>query len=566
MIDWLTEIFRENQVIPIFLTLGLGFWFGSLKYKSFSLGPVTATLIVGVVIGQLDIEISPTVKSLAFMLFLFAIGYSVGPQFFRSLKGDGIKQICFALVECAICIGVCVGIARLMGFNKGIAVGVFAGSQTVSAVIGVGSDTIRALGYSPEETARLLNIIPACYAVCYVFGTVGSAWIIANLGPILLGGLKKVKAETQALEQEMDSGDFTPDPGQIIANRPVSFRAYIAESDFFNRPRTVSEIERHITKRDFRYFVERLRINGEITEPDPDVRVRKGDTIVLSGRRETIVEDASWVGPEVADHELLTFSSENLPVVVSKSGACGMTLGELRNKSYMHGVMIHRVMRNDMPIPLRRKLQLEKGDVITLVGLPENVAEAVPEIGYSDRPTVESDMVFIGLGIAIGCLIGAIVIRLGGIPVSLSTSGGAIIAGLVLGWLRSKRPTFGRIPRSVVWFMDNAGLNLFIAVVGLTAGPSFISGLHEVGIKLFFIGIACTTIPLILSIYIANKIFKFPAAVTLGCVAGSRNAVAALGAIQDSLDSTLPVMGYTVTYAVGSVMLILSGMVVALLC
>ena len=172
MIDWLTEIFRENQVIPIFLTLGLGFWFGSLKYKSFSLGPVTATLIVGVVIGQLDIEISPTVKSLAFMLFLFAIGYSVGPQFFRSLKGDGIKQICFALVECAICIGVCVGIARLMGFNKGIAVGVFAGSQTVSAVIGVGSDTIRALGYSPEETARLLNIIPACYAVCYVFGTV----------------------------------------------------------------------------------------------------------------------------------------------------------------------------------------------------------------------------------------------------------------------------------------------------------------------------------------------------------------------------------------------------------
>lgn len=566
MIDWFTEVFRENQVIPIFLTLGLGFWFGSLKYKSFSLGPVTATLIVGVIIGQLDIEISSTVKSLAFMLFLFAIGYSVGPQFFRSLKGDGIKQICFALVECAICIGVCVGIARLMGFNKGIAVGVFAGSQTVSAVIGVGSDTIRALGYSPEETERLLNIIPACYAVCYVFGTVGSAWIIANLGPILLGGLKKVKAETQALEQEMDSGDFTPDPGQIIANRPVSFRAYIAESDFFNRPRTVSEIERHITKRDFRYFVERLRINGEITEPDPDVRVRKGDTIVLSGRRETIVEDASWVGPEVADHELLTFSSENLPVVVSKSGACGMTLGELRNKPYMHGVMIHRVMRNDMPIPLRRKLQLEKGDVITLVGLPENVAEAVPEIGYSDRHTVESDMVFIGLGIAIGCLIGAVVIKLGGIPISLSTSGGAIIAGLVLGWLRSKRPTFGRIPRSVVWFMDNAGLNLFIAVVGITAGPSFISGLHEVGIQLFFIGIACTTIPLILSIYIANKIFKFPAAVTLGCVAGSRNAVAALGAIQDSLDSTLPVMGYTVTYAVGSVMLILSGMVVALLC
>lgn len=563
--DWLTETFRQNQVIPIFLTLGIGFWLGGLRYKSFSLGPVTATLIVGVVIGQLGIPISDTVKSLAFMLFLFAIGYSVGPQFFRSLKGDGVKQIAFALVECVIVIGTTVGICKLFGYNKGIAVGVFAGAQTVSAVIGVGSDTIRSLGLPDEETSRMLDIIPACYAVCYVFGTVGSAWIIANLGPILLGGLKKVKEETNRLEEEMDSGDFTPAPGQIIANRPVSFRAYKVEADFFNRPRTVKEIEKHLKSRELRHFVERLRINGEIMDPDPYIRVRKGDTIVLSGRRESIVQDASWIGPEVSDHELLTFGTENLPVVVSKDGAAGITLGELRNQPFMHGVMIHKVLRNDMPLTLRKRLKLEKGDVITLVGLPQDVDEAVPEIGFSDRKTSESDIVFIGLGIAIGCLIGAIVIKFGNIPVSLSTSGGAIISGLVLGWLRSKRPTFGHIPRSVIWFMDNAGLNLFIAIVGLSAGPSFISGLKEVGPQLFLVGMACTALPLIICIFIANKLFKFPAAVALGCVAGSRNAVAALGAIQDSLDSTLPVMGYTVTYAVGSVTLILAGMVVALL-
>ena len=564
--DWITEVFRQNQVIPIFLTLGIGFWLGGLKYKSFSLGPVTATLIVGVIIGQLGIPVSETVKSLAFMLFLFAIGYSVGPQFFRSLRGEGLKQIAFALVECVIVIGTTVGICRLMGYNKGIAVGVFAGAQTVSAVIGVGSDTIRSLGYSPDETSRLVDIIPACYAVCYVFGTIGSAWIIANLGPILLGGMKKVREETRRLEEEMDSGEFTPDPGQVIANRQVSFRAYRVEDEFFNRPRTVREIERYLKSRDLRHFVERLRINGEIMDPDPDLRVRKGDIVVLSGRRESIVSDASWIGPEVTDHELLTFGTENLPVVVSKSGAAGLTLGELRHRPFMHGVTIHKVVRNDMPLTLRKKLMLEKGDVVTLVGLPQDVDVAVPEIGYSDRQTSESDLVFIGLGIAIGCLIGAIVVKWGNVPLSLSTSGGAIISGLVLGWLRSKRPTFGHIPRSVIWFMDNAGLNLFIAVVGLSAGPSFVSGLREVGVELFLVGMACTTIPLIISIYVANKIFRFPAAVSLGCVAGSRNAVAAIGAIQDSLDSTLPVMGYTVTYAVGSVVLILSGMVVALLC
>ena len=564
--DWLIHTFQQNQVIPIFLTLGLGFWLGGFRFKSFSLGPVTATLIVGVIIGQMGIDIPETVKSVAFMLFLFSIGYSVGPQFFRSLKGDGLKQICFALVEAVVVIGVTIGICKLCGYNKGIGVGVFAGAQTVSAVIGVGSDTIRSLGFSPDETQKLLAMIPACYAVCYVFGTIGSAWIIANLGPMLLGGLKKVKAETARLEEEMDSGELIPEPGQIVANRPISFRAYKVESDYFNKPRTVKEIERCMKENNHRHFIVRLRINGEITDPDPDVKVRKGDTVVLSGRRESIVEHGSLIGPEVADHELLTFSTENLPVVVSKSGADGMTIGQLRMQPYMHGVMINKLVRNDMLMPLRRGLKIEKGDVITLMGLPEDVAQAVPEIGYSDRPGYQSDMVFIGLGIAIGCLIGAIVINMGGIPVSLSTSGGAILSGLVLGWLRSKKPSIGYIPRSVTWFMDNAGLNLFIAVVGLSAGPSFISGLKEVGVGLFFVGIACTTLPLIISILIGNKLFKFPDSVTLGCVAGSRNAVAALGAIQDNLDSTLPVMGYTVTYAVGSVTLILAGMVVAILC
>ncbi len=564
--EWIINIFRENPVIPIFLTLGLGFWLGNLRFKSFSLGPVTATLIVGVIIGQMDIPMSESVKSLAFMLFLFAIGYSVGPQFFRSLKGEGLKQIGFAVVEFVVVVAVTVIIAKILGYNKGIAVGLFAGAQTVSATIGVGSDTIRALGLPAEEANRLISYIPACYAVCYVFGTIGTAWVIANLGPVLLGGLKKAKAETVKLEEELDTGDFTPDPGQVNANRPVSFRAYRVESDFFDRSRTVRELEQYLKSKNLRHFVERVRARGEVMDPDPEVRIRKGDVVVLSGRRESIVKDADWIGPEVTDHELLTFGTENLPVVVSKSGAAGITLGKLRAKPFMHGVTIHKLVRNDIPIPLRRQVILEKGDVLTLMGLPDHVAEAVPEIGYSDRSTYESDMVFIGLGIAIGCLIGAIIIRCGEIPLTLSTSGGAILSGLVLGWLRSKRPSFGHIPRSVVWFMDNAGLNIFIAVVGLAAGPTFITGLKEVGVELFFVGILTTTLPLIICMYIGNKIFRFPVAVTLGCVAGSRNAVAALGAIQDSLDSTIPVMGYTVTYAVSSVLLIFAGIIVPLLC
>ncbi len=565
LFQYIADIFRANPVIPIFLTIGVGFWLGGLKIKSFSLGPVTATLIVGVIIGQMDIPVSETLKSVAFMMFLFAIGYSVGPQFFRSLKGDGLKQIAFACVEVLLCILTVYAVCAVMGYNKGQAIGLFSGSQAFSAVIGVGSSTIKSLGLPAGETDRLLGIIPACYAVCYVFGTIGSAWVIANLGPRLMGGLTKVKEQTARLEAELDSGDIVADPGTFVANRPISFRAYRAESDYFDRPRTIGEIERHIERLGLRHFIERLRLRGDIVDPQPDLKVRKGDIIVLSGRRETIIDDAGWIGSEVTDHELLNFTAENLPVTVSKSGAAGMTLGELRNKDYMRGVMVRKIMRDDINIPLKSRTVLEKGDMLTLVGLPQDVAGAVAEIGYSDRPTEMTDVVFIGLGIAIGCLVGALTLYYNGIPISLSTSGGAILSGLILGWLRNKRPTFGRIPRPVIWFMNNVGLNLFIAVVGLAAGPTFLSSLKEVGIEFFLVGIVCTSIPLILATLIAAKVFRFHPAIALGCVAGSRNAVAAIGAIQDNLDSTLPVMSYTVTYAVGSILLIFAGMILPLL-
>lgn len=444
----------------------MGFWLGGLKYKSLSLGPVTATLIVGVILGQLDIPVSETLKNVSFMLFLFAIGYSVGPQFFRSLRGEGLRQIGFALMEVTLCIVTVIVVCMIMGYDKGMAVGLFSGSQAFSAVIGVGSSTIKSLGLDPELQEQYLSIIPACYAVCYVFGTIGSAWIIANLGPVLLGGLKKAKEQTAQLEEEMDSGDVASAPGTFVANRPISFRAYKCESAYFNRPRSVDEINRHINALGVRHFIERLRVKGEILEPEPGVKVGKGDIIVLSGRRESIIDNAGWIGPEITDHDLLNFAAEYIPVTVSKSRAAGMTVGNLRNQDYMHGVMIYKIMRNDVRIPVRSRTKLERGDVITLVGLPQDVSVAESEIGYSDRPSEVTDMVFIGLGIAIGCLVGALTVKFQGIPISLSMSGGVILAG-----------------------------------------PTFLSGLKAVGFEMFLAGIVCTSVPLILSIIIGSKLF-----------------------------------------------------------
>lgn len=565
--EWIGHILRDNPSLAVFLTLGIGFFIGQLKYKSFSLGTVTSVLLVGVLVGQFDIPVPGPLKDVFFLLFLFSIGYSVGPQFFRALKGDGIKQVLFAVVVCGLCLLSVWGVALCMGYNIGEAVGLLAGSQTMSAVIGVGTDTINSLGVSEAEKQQWISIIPVCYAVTYVFGTIGSAYILANLGPWLLGGLKKVKAETAELEKKMNYGTANTDPNYIKAMRPVVFRAYKVTDSFFSTPRTIDETEVYFRQKGKTIYVERLRSGGTIIDvaPGSDLKITLGDEIVLSGRREFVVGDESWIGPEVLDSDLIDFMVEELDITVASKKFDSMTVDELRRQKFMYGVSIKSISRSGVNVPVLAQVKIGRGDVVTVVGLGREVDEVARRLGYADRRTTKTDLVFVGLGIFIGGLIGSLAIHIGEIPISLSVSGGALIAGLVLGWFRSKHPTFGRLPRSSVWLMDNLGLNMFIAVVGISSGPSFVTGLKEVGPVLFLMGVVATTLPLVLGMIIGRRIFKFPAAINLGCCAGSRTTTASLGAVQDAIGSSLPAMGYTVTYAIGNTLLILWGVVIVLL-
>ncbi len=565
--EWIVHILRDNPSLAVFLTLGIGFFIGQLNYKSFSLGTVTSVLLVGVLVGQFDIPVPGPLKDVFFLLFLFSIGYSVGPQFFRALKGDGIKQVLFAVVVCGLCLLSTWGVALCMGYNIGEAVGLLAGSQTMSAVIGVGTDTINSLGVSEAEKQQWISIIPVCYAVTYVFGTIGSAYILANLGPWLLGGLKKVKAETAELEKKMNYGTANTDPNYIKAMRPVVFRAYKVTDSFFATPRTIDETEDYFRQKGKTIYVERLRSGDTVTDvvPGNDLRITLGDEIVLSGRREFVVGDESWIGPEVFDSDLVDFMAEELEITVASKEFDSMTVDELRRQKFMYGVSIKSISRSGVNVPVLAQVKIGRGDEVTVVGLGREVDEVARRLGYADRRTTKTDLVFVGLGIFIGGLIGSLAIHIGEIPISLSVSGGALIAGLVLGWLRSKHPTFGRLPRSSVWLMDNLGLNMFIAVVGISSGPSFVTGLKEVGPVLFLMGVVATTLPLVLGMIIGHRIFKFPAAINLGCCAGSRTTTASLGAVQDAIGSSLPAMGYTVTYAIGNTLLILWGVVIVLL-
>ncbi|WP_031360874.1 aspartate-alanine antiporter [Caballeronia sordidicola] len=560
--SWFAQTLRQYPEIAVFLSLGIGYWVGGKSFKGFSLGAVTATLLAAIAIGQFGITISANVKSVFFLMFLFAVGYGVGPQFVRGIAKDGLPQALFAVIQCVLCLAIPVAAAKIAGYDIGSAAGLFAGSQTISASMGLATDAINRLGLAPDEAKKLLDAMPTAYAVTYIFGTIGSALILATLGPMLLR--IDLVAACKEYEAQLSGGQERGGEGQ--AWHQFELRAYRIAPDGPAVGMTVAAAEASVPA-GTRLFIQRIRRGAEIYDATLDFKLQAGDVAAVGGRREQLVALLSPRGGEMDDPELLAVPAEGVDIYVTSKAVDGKTLEELGHLPGARGIFLRRIKRGptETQIPVLPKTILHRGDTITIVGRTQDTAAAAKDIGVLDRPTSVADIAFVSLAITAGALIGSLVLRVGAIPLTLSTSGGALIAGIVFGWLRAIHPTFGRIPEPTVWFMNSVGLNVFIAVVGITAGPGFVTGLQQLGVSLFLWGIVCTTVPLIMGMFIAKYVFHFHPAILLGVCAGARTTTAALGMLTDAAKSQVPGLGYTVTYAVGNTLLTIWGMVVVML-
>ena len=561
MIDWLFQTLRTYPEIAIFLSLALGYYFGAFTYKGLGLGAVTATLIAAVIIGQIGITISGPLKPTFFLMFLFAIGYGVGPQFVRGIAQDGVPQAIFAAVVCIFCLAAAYLGAKIAGYDVGSAVGLYAGSQTISASMGLATDAINRLDLPPDEAKKLLDGMPVAYAVTYIFGTVGSAIVLALLGPALLG----IDLEDACKKYEEEHGGKKQTGGPGTAWHQFELRAFRVRERGPVVGKTVQEAEALIPEQ--RVFIQRIRQNGQIIDATADAVIHAGDVVAVAGRRDVLVKLIGEQAEEVDDRELLAVPIEGVDVYVTNKNVDGKTLEELAREPSARGVFLRKITRGAIAveIPILPGTKINRGDIVTLVGRTPDVAAATKMLGRPDRVTDVADVAFIGAAIAVGALIGAFVYKIGSVPLTLSTSGGALISGLFFGWLRSVRPTFGRIPSPTVWFMKSVGLNMFIAVVGISSGPGFVAGLQKLGFSLFLWGVVVTTVPLILAMFVGKYVFKFHDAILLGCCSGARTTTASLGMINDRAKSQIPGLGYTVTYAVGNTLLTIWGMVLVML-
>jgi putative transport protein len=547
--DYLVKALQEHQELALFIALAMGFLIGRIKIGSFSLGTVVGTLLAGVLIGQLDIKVPAVVKNIFFDLFLFTTGYKVGPQFFRGLKKDALPQLAVTVVLCVTCLLTAFFAGKLLGYDVGTTAGMLAGAFTESTVIGTAGDAINRLSISAQEKNTLINNIPVAYAVTYLVGTAFIVWFIPNVGPKLMR--VNLKEEGKRLQAKI-SGSEEPEAGVQSAYQSFGVRAYrVANEKLVNK--TVAELE--AMPKEMRVFISRIRHEGRIIDPEPGTVVHRGDVIAVITHTEALMERGTDIGPEVNDKPLIDFPAEFLDVVITNKAWAGKTLKELAASEFARGVFLRKLVRGGELMPFTAETRLDRGDLMSLVGAKHDVERAAKEIGYADRPTITTDMIFVGLGIFFGGLVGLLTVTIGGLPITLTASGGALIMGLVFGYLRSVRPTFGRIPEPAMWVFDTVGLTTFMACVGLGAGPSFVAGLQKSGPSLVFVGLVVAVLPHLTSILFGRYILRMNPLILLGACSGAGTITAALRAVQEESQSKLPALGYTVPYAIGNILL-----------
>ncbi|MFG3341193.1 aspartate-alanine antiporter [Glycomyces sp. NPDC048151] len=566
--NWLSDALVAHPEIAIFLALGLGFFVGKLKIKGIALGPVTGTLLSGVLVGIVfdGIDIPDLVKTVAFVAFLFALGYNVGPQFFAGLRGDGVKQVILAVVNCVFGLIVVIVLAKALGYGPGWGAGLLAGGLTQSAVIGVADSAIAALpGLSDADIKEMESQVAVGYAVCYLFGTAAAAFFLSTVAPRMLGS-KSLAADAHEMEQRLG---VAKEPGIGKAYYSVVRRAYRISGDTGAgggvatvTGRTVGDLEERALELGHRVMFHDIRRDGSVMPVERSTALQPGDVVTLAARRPDLVAlDVDRWGEEVDDEELLAYSIETLDIVITKKELVGMTIGDAFAQ-HAPRLFVTKLVRGGQEIPWSDATEIHRGDEITVQGGKEEVEAVVGDLGYPNRTKDATDMSYVGFGIVVGALIGVPTIAVAGADIGLTTSGGALIMGLVFGWLRAKSPTFGQFPPAANWMLSTGGLCMFVGIVGIMAGPDFVSGVREEGLSLVVAGLVVTLLPMLLTMYLAKWLFKIPVPVNLGIVAGANTTTASIGAITDTAKSQIPVLGYTIPYAIGNVLLTIWGAVI----
>jgi putative transport protein len=542
----------------LFLSIVLGHVIGHFHFKGVGFGNVVGTLLAGIVIGIFaKPELPELLRWSFFYLFLFSIGYSVGPQFFGSLKKAALPQIAVSLSVCVAGLAVTIGMAVLFGFDEGIAVGLLSGGMTQSAALGTGLNAIAELPISAELKATLSAHAPLADAITYGFGDLGLILYLTWLGPLLMGA--DLRKEGKLMEAQLSGGK--PGGGANVQYGLRGHRVETAEAIGL----TVAQLEERFAAG--RLSVQRIRRGNAIIEASPELVLQKGDLVAIVARRGALLRTQQEIGAEVDDLELLAVPTKAVSVVITNKAVIGKTIAELAaNRSMARGVYLQSLHRGEEEIPREDWTVIERGDVARMTGSPADVERAAAYGGFVERDLAKTDLAFLAGGICLGVVFGMLKFNVGGAALGLGTSGSILVIGLLAGWARSRYPVFGAIPVPAQRLLMDIGLIVFIAVVGLHAGPHAVEAYQKSGAayfaSIFFSGMVVTMVPLAVGAFVARKLFNMNPLMAMGALAGAQTCTPGLNALREASGSNIGALSYTVPYALSNIVLTIWGPVV----
>ncbi|MFC9898343.1 aspartate-alanine antiporter [Nocardia sp. NPDC127579] len=541
---------QDTPEVALFLCLALGYAVGKIRIWKLSLGGVAGTLIVAIFVGMAGkITVNDQVKNIAFAMFIFTLGYISGPIFFASLNRKSLKYGTFTLIEVASVLAITAVATVVMKLDPGTAAGLLAGGATESAAVGTATDAIARLDRPAEEISALQANVGTAYSISYICGLIVVVLLSSQIFPLVMR--VNLRDEAAKLWQRLGGGGAESDD-EVPAAPDLVGRAFQVRQV---AGRTLAAVTADLGGQ---LTIERILRGGKVVAVADDLELRAGDQVLVVGPRTAMVPAEDAIGPEIVPGKALETTLERDQVVLDHRQDKATTLGDLERK-LGHRLYVTGVVREDKELPLRAGMPVQRGDTVQLTGAKADLAKVVPTLGYRLDPTVKADIVYISLGIALGFMIGKIVIPVGSIPLTLGTGGGCLLTGLLFGWFRSRNPKIGQYAPAAADVIKTLGLSVFIAVVGLTSGPQAVELVRKFGVGLPIAGVLMTGIPACLSLFVAWKVMKLPAPLALGAVTGQQCSTPGITAVQQVAGNATPLISYTIVYSLSNVCLPLLG-------
>ncbi|VVP06174.1 Aspartate/alanine antiporter [Pseudomonas fluorescens] len=557
MIEFVLHALRTDPEIAVFLAIALGVFVGRIHIGSFHLGSVAGALLMGLLIGQIGLEVPTGLKSVFFVMFIYAVGFKSGPEFFGSLNRGTLKLVVLSVVLCGTALAAILLMNAVFDFDAGFTAGLGAGALTDTAIMGTATSAINQLSIDTAARAQLNSHMAIAYAITYLFGTIGLIVFVGSIAPKLLG----VDLKVSARELELELGIAKEEDAITVPYTRIVVRAHqVADNGSANGQR-IADVEKQYES----LTVERVVRAGTVIERDEGFTLMAGDIVGVYALREAVGTLTQWIGPEIDHAESLSFPTREVDIVVTSPEFAGKTIHQAKSRlesARRLGCFINTITRQGYELPLLPNTVLRRGDVITLTGRTASVEAVAKRLGRIRENNYKSDIAVHTLGMVLGSLLGLLSTHIGMIPVELGIGGGVLVAALVIGWYNSRHPEIGALPPAAQWAFSEFGLTAFGAVVGLLAGPAAFAAMKEQGLALLLSGAVVTIVPPLVALYFGRYVLRLHPMILFGALAGAQTEAASMNKIIEQSGSNTPVIGFTVCYAISNVLLAVCGPII----